>query len=227
MLPSTDWIQFVLHRNNFESQVSSPSFHNCNIESSTSHAIFYSITTIIPDYTWKVPRFQVFSAVLICLRRKVLCEMAHILFGVSLNVISKLCCFIKRFAPKAFKFSAPNGKKIVNFDVQSFFVDVRFLGSSIFSFFCWGCFVSRSWYEILKGTQAWSRVLFTPIQLTQRWKRSENKVENMLNSAKIHWALRLILRLCQDKHTLFCTSDESLVKHLKAQKWLRHLQTHI
>ena len=57
---------------------------------------------------------------------------------MSLNVISKRCCFIKRFAPKASKFSAPNGKKIVNFDFQSFFVDVRFLGSSIFSFFVGG-----------------------------------------------------------------------------------------
>ena len=61
----------------FESQVSCPSFHSCNNQS--SHATFYNITTIIPDYAWKVLRFQNLSAVLICLRRKVFCEKPHIL----------------------------------------------------------------------------------------------------------------------------------------------------
>ena len=57
------WQDF-LHRNNFESPVSCPSFHSCNIQSSNSNAIFYSIPNIIQDCTWNVSRFPNCSIVL-------------------------------------------------------------------------------------------------------------------------------------------------------------------
>ena len=50
------WQDF-LHRNTFQSPVPCPSFHSCKIQSSSSNATLYTITSIIQDYTWNVSRF--------------------------------------------------------------------------------------------------------------------------------------------------------------------------